>query len=317
MILANISRHPELQVKGNAQTTSMHRVVVPKNSSAHRFACLTLYRALLRQCNKPTETAPQLAVVQSHIRERFRRYRSLQSPSQCANSLKAGYQAFDLLYSASRGSKKDADLIDSIITEANMVKQGKQRLQADRANDQPEPAAQLSARQIKKQENMRFQKASARPHPDKIPILSRPRPVVSGRRRVPHLANARGVPFLRINKPQPKFLSAIIKAKLDRRWKMILRKDKMELETLFANDEDQWDAMTTGEDTGETSSWSVAPRAVWQDTKNRISNVDHKNLAHAEALWNVVLAERKLAEEERQRAGEKQMSDENQRPAAT
>lgn len=53
---------------------------------------LALYRALLRRCNDLQRTAPELVSSQSHIQERFRKYKNLQSPSQTANALKAGYE---------------------------------------------------------------------------------------------------------------------------------------------------------------------------------------------------------------------------------
>lgn len=53
---------------------------------------LALYRALLRQCSPSTGNPPWLAETQSLVKQRFRRYRQLQSPSQAANALKAGYK---------------------------------------------------------------------------------------------------------------------------------------------------------------------------------------------------------------------------------
>ncbi|KAL2828901.1 hypothetical protein BDW59DRAFT_39249 [Aspergillus cavernicola] len=276
----------------------MHRAIAPKLSSAHRFACLALYRALLRQCNELPKTAPQLTAAQSHIRERFRKYKNLQSPSQTANSLKAGYEALDLLYSASRGNEQDSDLIEAILSESKSAKWHKQRLQAALPK---KPITQPSPKQIQIQENKRFQEMTARRHPDTRPILSRPRPVVSGRRHVPVLVNARGVPFLRIKKPQPKNLSCALRTKLDRRWKMIERRDKMLSEVRLGKAEDYWDSLTAGE---EKVTWASAAETAWDDARCWIQKTDRKNKALAESMWKVVLAERKLAEKEKQKPAE-------------
>ncbi|KAL5332930.1 hypothetical protein BJX70DRAFT_89206 [Aspergillus crustosus] len=272
-----------------------HRTVVPKYSSAHRFACLALYRALLRQCKDLPQTTPKLLPAQSHIRERFRRYRHLQSPSQTVNALKAGYEALDLLHSVSQGNKNDKDTLKKILFEAEAVKTHKTRVQdalaAARAPKEP------SAKKLKTQETLRYQEETARRHPDATPILSRPRPDVSGRRRIPVLVNARGIPFLRIKKRQPKNLSGVIRSKLDRRWKMIERRDRLEPEILFGRDEDDWDSLTTG---AEEETWATEPEVAAEQTQTWIKTSDSKKMLLAEAMWKVVLAERELAEKEKQ-----------------
>lgn len=53
---------------------------------------LALYRSLLRQCSPSTSNAPWLGETRFLAQQRFRRYKDLQSPSQVANALKAGYQ---------------------------------------------------------------------------------------------------------------------------------------------------------------------------------------------------------------------------------
>lgn len=89
----------------------MHKVLVPKYNGAHRFACkrlfptisvlpadnlsmtgLALYRALLRQCRPSAADTPWLGEAKPLVRQNFRKYKKLQSPSQTANALKAGYE---------------------------------------------------------------------------------------------------------------------------------------------------------------------------------------------------------------------------------
>ncbi|KAL4881551.1 hypothetical protein BJY04DRAFT_188325 [Aspergillus karnatakaensis] len=295
----------------------MHRLVVPKFSSEHRFACLALYRALLRQCTNLPQTALELIAAQSHVRERFRRYRHLQSPSQTANALRAGYEALDLLHSATKGNKTSIRLISAILGEADSVKRRKQAVQDALAKARP--VKEPSAKQRKIVENVRRQEMTAKRHPEAESILMRPRPAVSGRRRIPVLVNARGFPFLRIKKPQPKNLSGVLHSKLVRRQQFIDRRDRLEPEILFGHDEDKWDAMTTG---SENTTWASEPTAALEDTRSWIKNSDKKKQALAEAMWKVVLAERDLAKKERQaeiqkRAVHDKRTGENQAEAKT
>lgn len=54
---------------------------------------LSLYRALLRQCSPSAAgDAPWRDATKFLVQQRFRRYKRLQSPSQIANALKAGYE---------------------------------------------------------------------------------------------------------------------------------------------------------------------------------------------------------------------------------
>lgn len=143
---------------------------------------------------------------------------------------------------------------------------------------------------------------TARRHPDATPILSRPRPVVNGKRRVPVLVNARGVPFLRIKKPQPMNLSGVIRSKLDNRWKRVERRERLTDDSMLAEYEDLWDKLTVGR---EDVTWAKEVYDALKEVNTRIENSDVKNKQLADDMWDVVLAERKLAEEERQRSSEK------------
>ena len=143
---------------------------------------------------------------------------------------------------------------------------------------------------------------TARRHPDATPILSRPRPVVNGKRRVPVLVNARGVPFLRTKKPQPMNLSGVIRSKLDNRWKRVERRERLTDDSMLAEHEDLWDKLTIGR---EDVTWAKEVYDALKEVNTRIKESDVKNKQLADDMWNVVLAEHKLAEEERQRSTEK------------
>lgn len=90
----------------------MHWAFVPSRSGVHRFACemdifhcewpltnttlyagLALYRALLRQCS-PSVAGDALCRDETKflVKQRFQKYKRLQSPSQIANALRAGYE---------------------------------------------------------------------------------------------------------------------------------------------------------------------------------------------------------------------------------
>ncbi|GAB1192179.1 hypothetical protein APSETT444_001364 [Aspergillus pseudonomiae] len=203
-------------------------------------------------------------------------------------------------FASSQGNQRNTNRIVELMSEIRSIKQRESALQRELSKKEPKP---LSRKQQKTNESQRLQDQTARRHPDATSILSRPRPVVSGKRRVPVLVNARGVPFLRIKKPQPKNLSGVIRSKLENRWNRIQRRDRLDRELLFANDEDNWDALTTG---SEPDTWAEGVKDALGTLNQQIHDSDKKNIELAEAMWKIVLAERKLAaEEEKQKSAEK------------
>ncbi|KAJ5659538.1 hypothetical protein N7507_005989 [Penicillium longicatenatum] len=286
----------------------MHKVVVPKHSGVHRFACLALYRTLLRQCSPSTSNAPWVSETRFLARQRFRRYKDLQSPSQIANALKAGYQALDLLHSASKGNRQDENQITTILAQAKSIKERYSAIQREISQSKPpSPPKPLSERQIQRQKSIYHEKESWLRHPNAEPILLRPKAKVSGKRQVPVLVNARGVPFLRIKKPQPRNLSGVIRSKLEKRWHRIELRERLQVELLFAKDEDAWDHLTKTK-TGDPTLWSASVKTSLDDVCQKIKQTDHDNREMSERMWQVVLEERELAakeEKERQAVGGK------------
>lgn len=158
------------------------------------------------------------------------------------------------------------------------------------------PKNRTSPRIVRK-DKIRASNRITKAHPDVEPILSRPRPTVSGIRRVPALVSARGeVPFLRIKKPQPRILSLVIDNKLKRRWNWIVTRQRLDDELEMANAEDRWDAMM-----GETveGSWRVPILESLREVKTKIRQSDEANAKLAGKMWEVVLKERELAEKEK------------------
>ncbi|KAJ5544890.1 hypothetical protein N7535_006724 [Penicillium sp. DV-2018c] len=273
----------------------MHKVLVLKDSGTHRFACLALYRALLRQCSASTAESPWLRESKPLIQQNFRRFRKLQSPSQTANALKAGYEALDLLSSA-HTNHSDADRITSLIAQARSQREKFAALQ-HKSRPERTPPKPLTPRQARKAESIRFQKETSQRHPNATSILNRPIPLGDKKRKVPVLVNARGLPFLRYKKPQPRNVSSVIRTKLERRWAWIERRDRLKLDLSFAEDEDDWDNLTNTQ-TEEGPTWSEHCQTALRDVNTQISQFDTNTKELAEKMWAVVLAEKALAEEE-------------------
>ncbi|KAJ5632618.1 Complex 1 LYR protein [Penicillium lividum] len=292
----------------------MRKAVVPKHSGVHRFACLALYRSLLRQCspstgNASTDNAPWLGETEFLARQRFRRYKDLESPSQVANALRAGYQALDLLDSASKGNRQDEQQITTILAQARSIREKQSAMQ--REISQLNPPKPLSGLRLKMKESIRHEKETQLRHPNAESIFLRPQRKVSGKRHVPVLVNARGVPFLRIKKPQPRNLSSVIRTKLDKRWNRIVLRERLQLDLLFAKDEDAWDYLTKTK-AEDRSSWTTSIRESLDDVSEKISQTDNENREMSERLWEIVLKERKLAAKEEN----KRLAAEGERPTS-
>jgi hypothetical protein len=65
------------------------------------------------------------------------------------------------------------------------------------------------------------------------------------------------------------------------------------VELLFAEDEDHWDDITNMEDSVR---WTKELYTAFKDVKEKTKNEDMKNKEMAEKMWQIVLAERELAE---------------------
>ncbi|CAG7927193.1 unnamed protein product [Penicillium olsonii] len=270
----------------------MHKVLVPKHSGTHRFACLSLYRALLQQCRSSTETA-WLDETRSLVRQNFRKYKILQSPSQTVHALRAGYEALDLI-SSSHTNLQHRERITDIITQAKSQRDKYARMQK-RSQPVAPPPTPLTPKAARKAESIRFQNETSRRHPDAKSVLDRPQFLGGKKRHVPVLVNARGLPFLRFKKPQPRNVSSVIRTKLNNRWEWIQRRDRLKVDLLFAEDEEIWDRMTGSKD---LPAWPENTETAIEDVKGKINNFDKQTKDLAQKMWNVVLAERAMAAEE-------------------
>lgn len=93
------------------------------------------------------------------------------------------------------------------------------------------------------------------------------------------------------------------------------RLKRLESELPMARDEDEWDLLTGHK---EEARWSGPVRASLKEVQGQISEGDRKTKELAQAMWKVVLEERKLAEqEEKQRVEQaKQSAEEKENPPA-
>lgn len=214
-------------------------------------------------------------------------------------------QALDLMHAAAHGDSHSILRINQLIRD--IESRPKQNRNEARVPTTP------CLREKKRLENIAYQKQTMYRHPDAEPILSRPRRSVAGQRQVPKLVNARGIPFLRIKKPQPQNLSRIIRYKLRFKDKLIERRDRLLVETLFAKDEEDWDRLLAGQTLTEQviyahhhlawveGTWLESPLECYKKAYYDNVEFEKKQQALAEKMWEVVLAERKLAAEEEAR----------------
>lgn len=207
----------------------------------------------------------------------------------------ARLKALDLLHSASEGNQNDIHRISSVVAESAALR--KRDIPVQRAIAEAKRAIPKSPKRIRAEEAINYQEMTSKRYPDAIPILSRPRPVVSGKRRIPHFVNAGGMPMLRTKKPQSGFLSAVIRSKLKQRQRWFDRGETLRIDMTFAKDEDDWDKMTMPQD---GKSWTSDTWESMQMLKVKIRERDIKNYELAEAMWQVVVRERELAAKENQ-----------------
>jgi len=159
----------------------------------------------------------------------------------------------------------------------------------------PLPPKHLTPKAARKEKSIRFQEETSRRHPNARSVLDRPHALGDRKRHVPVLVNARGLPFLRYKKPQPRNVSSVIRNKLGHRWSLIQRRERLRVELLFAHDEENWDRITESD---ALSSWPEPIENAIVDVNAKISKFDMQSKELAENMWKIVLAERALAEEE-------------------
>ncbi|KAL8938582.1 MAG: hypothetical protein Q9211_003149, partial [Gyalolechia sp. 1 TL-2023] len=124
----------------------------------------------------------------------------------------------------------------------------------------------------------------------------------SGRlRRVPTLVNANHIPILRFKKPQPPFLSYIIRKKTDEREKRVDKLQALEKSLLFAEDEDAWDTILRKDhriSNDKGVQWASAVRDSYMNVKRVHQTNTLKRMRIAQRMFDILQEQKKLAEEE-------------------
>jgi hypothetical protein len=146
--------------------------------------------------------------------------------------------------------------------------------------------------------------------PESKALAVRPRPKVSGIRKIPILANATGIPFLRFTKPQPRNLSRIIRQKLEAKNKRF--HDKVLLSHYhipLGQQEDAWDDLVReyAEVGRREPRWIDEPRKALEEVLRKTEDVKAGATRLADKMQHIVEQETELARrEELQRAAEKE-----------
>lgn len=294
--------HPRTHV--HTQCRYMPKFLLPRCSGAHRIAAIALYRVLLTQCRVfPGLELHQRHELQNIVRNRFKQARHTTSERWLRLDFEAGYEAVDHLDAAIAGSDASRDYILQLLARAPAkVKQ-----------DPPVVRTKRQQRLLKR--NCRQDEPAEsewQDHPPRRSILERPLPLdrLSGRRHVPVLFNAQGIPVLRIKKPQPHALSAYIKDRLKKKQKQTDTRYRLDAELELARTEDAWDsllaALTQAEDgkrednrSGEPS-WTEAVELSQKENLDKHLAEKQKNREMAEKMQAIVDQERALYEKEKE-----------------
>ncbi|KAH6615276.1 hypothetical protein C7974DRAFT_367470 [Boeremia exigua] len=208
----------------------MPRYLQPIKSTEHRVAAIALYRALLSGCSSAALPDDERKSLSNAIRNKFRQNRKIQSPYQLGLSFKLGFETVDQLDAATAPNTAAASTLAHLIT---TLPRGLTRGPPTRRPPTPAPAPHPSGKH-----------PLATLPPDRAVLNVRPYAHVTGARKVPVIATANGVPFLRLTKPQPASLSRVLRQKLARRIEHFHQRVELQHYWLpLARQEDEWDAL--------------------------------------------------------------------------
>ncbi|KAL2194369.1 hypothetical protein P885DRAFT_43095 [Corynascus similis CBS 632.67] len=289
---------------------------VPARSSRHRIACLSLYRSLVRQCLRvplPDElsTASPLGPanpIRTLIRNGFHRNKRDTSPRLIVSALKNGYRFLTLL---SRAADTSTPEHASVL---KFLRENEARVLAVKAKAAKAAAKRISTAPIPGRTPI-ITKVSADGEPPVYAPTGPPRPLSSfkgGVRKPPTMAAATAVPFLRLKKPQPRFLERVIRQKVERRAKKGIRIMEMQSEGMQdANDEDVWERLVAkmlaenrqvGEEVNNNRERTYR-ETLWEAvtlTMESLNREREDSVARGKAMWQIVLAEQEMALKEEQ-----------------
>ncbi|SPQ23296.1 9e1eeeb2-3220-4dbe-ae26-aaa8e14f70d9 [Thermothielavioides terrestris] len=287
------------------------------NAVILRFA---LYRALVRQGLRvplPDELTTSSPLgpsnpIKNLIRNAFRRNKRDTSPRLVVSALKNGYRFLSLL---SRAADPASAEHASVLA---FLRENESRILEVRAKKAAEAAARISTAPIPGRTPL-IKKISAEGEPPVYAPAGPPRPLSSfpsGVRKPPTLGAVGGVPFLRLKKPQPRFLERVIRQTAQRREKKIIQ--LLDFQTEGLDDvalEDQWEWLVgrmladKAKEEGKTPP-PVPREPTYRQTLHGVTVQMSKEineqrldlLAKSHAMWQIVLNEQALAlQEEKER----------------
>ncbi|KAM0723212.1 hypothetical protein Q7P37_001412 [Cladosporium fusiforme] len=282
----------------------MPAFLVPRHVSAHRISAIALYRALLQQSKAaPLPTAAKTE-LQNIVRNRFKQSIHLHSYRRLRLAFQAGYEAVEHLDASAAGDESSTALISSLLSRAP-------------AKVKAPPSMSITPKKGKSKDGSRERdgQSSAPAFKPSTELFSRPHPLsqLSGKRHVPVLFTANGIPVLRIKKPQPQNLSSFLKSRIIQRQKRHDRRHWLREQTEFAQYEDLWDDLVEkqggmvarGGHEEETTaveepSWAQAFVDASYDVENLLKLEGRKNSAMAKKMQGVVDREREVWEGERE-----------------
>ena len=168
-------------------------------------------------------------------------------------------------------------------------------------NTGAQPQDLPSSPQIKSSRAQEVPKRPLAPYPGAARVLDRPFHNLYGRRHVPVLINANKVPFLRIKKPQPPFLSRIIRDTVKTRERRLTLAGRLTSEALVAEDEDEWDSILHqhfGLDHAGEQPWQHEVKLASDNVHQLQVEAVQKRVNLSAKMFAVVEQEKALAEEE-------------------
>ncbi|KAK0284980.1 hypothetical protein LTR35_005180 [Friedmanniomyces endolithicus] len=223
-----------------------HRL--PRNSTAHRIAAIALYRALLlstRTLPPQTFPPPERTSLQNIIRNRFKQARHEQSPRYLRLCFEAGYEALDRLDAAGAvaGDAQDEKREESASYILALLARAPEKVKRAPPLTALDPSL---LKDLKLHLRTRPNATATTTETEKPSLFDRPLPLAQlkgGKRRVPVLYNAQGVPVLRLSKPQPAALSGYINHRAEVKQKRHDTRHRLTEELEGARWEDGWDGI--------------------------------------------------------------------------
>ncbi|KAK5194273.1 hypothetical protein LTR96_010464 [Exophiala xenobiotica] len=291
----------------------MPRQFAPRKSGVHRLACLSLYRALLRECGRLSTNLELVTAggikdsLRPLVRYRFENDRNLLSPPQVANGIAAGYGFLDLLRSCSAGSAQSLARLTRTFESMTIQADETAAKRAKFASLWKPPPAhrQKYLKHVKEIRNP----ANYVHDPSNPRVLQHPAPlssIKSGVRKVPNLIVTQGIPVLKYPGPQPVLLNRVIIKKVKWGIKRFDQHRALEDLALLAECEDEWDDILRQKhgvrEGREELGWKQTVREVDSELEQKLAATMRKNTELSKRLWDVVLAERELKEKERREA---------------